>query len=271
MRMLMTISSGADSENLSLIEYLNRHLQLISQSREEEFPARHEAFVAGLQSYSEQQPGASDIAHYSTAFSAFQRRYLAFKERLATEDLSQVLAASSSRIGDRLTDRFAKDSYQRVKELLVLADLRDCRRLVMVGCGAFPATLLWFSDQLPAIDYIGLDIDPDCVLLANRMAEALGRRNLRFETVDGSDFNYSGADFVYIANQVAPKRKVLEQLLQYATPQLQVAVREPSHLGELLAAPVRRDLPPGFAICASGPVSPAFLSYDLLLRWEGRA
>lgn len=270
-RMHMTIRSGADSENLSLIEYLNRHLELISQSREEEFPARHEAFVAGLQDYSAQQLGSADIAHYAGLFCAFQRRYLAFKERLAAEHLSQVLAESSDSIGDQLTDRFARDSYQRVKELRVLADLGACRRLVMVGCGAFPATLLWFSDQLPAIDYIGLDIEPDCVLLANRMAGALGRRNLRFKTVDGCDFDYSGADFVYVANQVAPKRKVLERLLQYATPQLQVVVREPTHLGELLAAPVRSDLPPGFAVCASGPVSQAFLSYDLLLRWEGRA
>jgi hypothetical protein len=141
----------------------------------------------------------------------------------------------------------------------------------MVGCGAFPATLLWFIDQLPAINFIGLHIDPDCVQLANRLAKALGRHNLRFTTIDGSDFDYAGADFVDVANQVVPKRAVLKRLLQYATPQLQVVVREPTHLGELLATPVRPELPAGFVIHASGPVSQAFLSYDLLLRWEGRA
>lgn len=267
----MTILPAVDAADLSFIEYLNRHRELISRSTEAEFPARHEGFVAGLQRYPPQQLASADIAHYAGFFSASQKRYLAFKERLATEHLTRVLEQSPERIGDQLTDRFAQDSYQRVKELLVLADLGACRRLVMVGCGAFPATLLWFSDQLPAIDYIGLDIDPDCVELANRLAAALGRHNLRFTTIDGSDFDYSGADFVYVANQVVPKRTVLERLLQYATPQLQVVVREPTHLGELLATPVRPDLPAGFAIRASGPVSQAFLSYDLLLRCEGHA
>jgi trans-aconitate methyltransferase len=185
--------------------------------------------------------------------------------------LSRVFEGPAERIGDRLTDRFARASYQRVKELLVLTDLSACRRLVMVGCGAFPATLLWFSDQLPAIDYIGLDIDPDCVALANRLAQALGRRNLRFETINGSDFDYSGADFVYVANQVTPKRAVLERLLQSATPQLQVVVREPTDLGQLLATAVRSDLPARFVVRASGPVSQAFLSYDLLLSCEDDA
>jgi hypothetical protein len=147
-----------------------------------------------------------------------------------------------------------------------MVDLRTCRQLVMVGCGAFPSTLLWLSDHFPSIHCVGLDIDPMCVMLASQLAKALGRANLRFENMDGGEFDYS----VYVANHVAPKRTVLEKLLQYAAPGLHVVVREPTCLGELLAEPVRTQLPAGLVIQASGETSQTFFSYDLFLKCEAQ-
>jgi hypothetical protein len=47
------------------------------------------------------------------------------------------------------------DRFVRLHEWLL--DFRDCKNVVMVmGCGAFPATLLWLSDNFPTLHYVGL-------------------------------------------------------------------------------------------------------------------
>ena len=70
----------------------------------------------------------------------------------------------------------------------------------MVGCGAFPATLLWLRDNFPTPRYVGLDIDPACVKLATELAAALGVDKVHFELADGRNYDFGGADFVYVAN-----------------------------------------------------------------------
>ena len=225
----------------------------------------HEGFVAGLSNYSPDHLSQAEIACHAGFFSAAQKRYLAHKERIANQLLTRILLECPSRIGDCLEDSFSRSSYQRVQDLRRLLDLSDCRRFVMVGCGAFPATMFWLSDHFPDIDCIGLDIDAETVALAAGLASRLGRSQLRFLSIDGCDFDFSGADFVFVANHVMPKRAVLEQLLRSGKQGVQVVVREPTRLGELLAESVRPDMPAGFSIAESGEDSRTFLSYDLVL------
>jgi trans-aconitate methyltransferase len=136
--------------------------------------------------------------------------------------------------------------------------------VVMVGCGAFPATLLWLRDHFPSVRYTGLDTNARCVATATKLTEAMGLE-MDFRVIDGSDYNFAGADFVYVANHVTPKKAVLEQVARSGNV-MRVVVREPTRKGELLAEAVRFDLPEHFVVEREGVESPIFLSYDLLLR-----
>jgi hypothetical protein len=126
--------------------------------------------------------------------------------------------------------------------------------------------LLWLRDNFPLLHYVGLDIDPDCVKMATELVSALGIDNIRFELIDGREYDFAGFDFAYVANHVVPKRAVLEQIAR-STSVRQVVVREPTPVGALLAEAVRADLPPVFVADSAGaPSGIVGMSYDLLLR-----
>ena len=138
----------------------------------------------------------------------------------------------------------------------------------MIGCGALPATLFWVRDHYSSVHCVGLDVDSRCVRLAADIVEHLGLTRLSISDGDGRDLDYGDADFIYVANQVTPKRQVLERIAKTATRMTQVVVRNPMARGVLLAECVRDDLPEGFSAVGAGRESSVFLSEDLLLRLD---
>jgi hypothetical protein len=136
----------------------------------------------------------------------------------------------------------------------------------MVGCGALPMTLFWLYDHYPSMDYVGLDIDAGCVELASQVMNNLNVKGIRILNQDGRDFDFSGVDFIFIANQVTPKKAILEQIAGTSDIDAQVIVRNPTRLGKLLAECIRNNIPPGFYIQHEGEESQAFLSLNLFLN-----
>ena len=129
-------------------------------------------------------------------------------------------------------------------------------------------TLLWMSDHFPAAEYVGIDFDDRCVATAARLAEHLMLERAQFLCMDAAEFDYSGVDFVFVANQVRPKRRVLERVAATVEHAISVVVREPTSIGRLLAEPVAEDLPPGYTVMRAGVSSAAFLSRDLFLELD---
>ena len=128
-------------------------------------------------------------------------------------------------------DGFGREAYERVSELIGM--LPAYSRMVMVGCGAFPATLLWLRDQFSKSFHLGLDLDAQCVETARKLAEIMGFNDMSFKVMDGKDYDYDGVEFVYVANQVISKKSVLDQVSRSGSV-ARVVVREPTRKGELL-------------------------------------
>jgi hypothetical protein len=231
---------------------------------DDHFARIHDSFLRELSIMGEDGLDEAERSFHAAFFSLSQKRYLAIKERRATERLLSLGRGADLPV-EAVLDGFDRSAYERVRDLKVLVDFRTCRTVVMVGSGAFPATLLWLRDHFPELCYCGLDIDPECVAMANKLATSIGADNMRFILADGTAYGFDGADFVYIANHVVPKRGVLEQIARNPSVR-QVVVREPTRHGELLAETVRYNLPDAFIIAAAGEESGQFLSYDLALR-----
>ena len=254
-----------------LYQYLQEHPLDLDDDR---FVRLHEWFLHELSTIDEFADYLNDAerASYGAICSRCHKRYLAIKEVQANKNLLAIARNAEALTGENLNG-FDRNAYPALvgwrasnqpSNLRTLLDFCNCENVVMVGSGAFPATLLWLRDNFPMLRYVGLDIDPGCVKMATELVAALGIDNVHFELIDGRQHDFGGVDFVYVANHAVPKRAVLEQIA-YSTSVRQIVVREPTPRGELLAEAVRPDLPPVFVADAAGAAS-GLMSYDLLLR-----
>lgn len=233
------------------------------------FVNQYEAFVSWLAALDENEGKFfSDDNGFSfhRIFTNYQRRYLSIQERVLVSVLLGSDRSPEASIGARLKSGFGKNSYDRVQDMARIVDFSKCRRVMMVGCGAFPATLFWLYDHFPGKEYVGLDIDADSMALAEKLTGFWGISDIRFTLCNGSKQDYSGVDFVYVANQVVPKRDTLLRIRETSDRAIQVVVREPTPRGCLLAESIRGNIPEGYIVLSEGLESRAFLSMDLFLQ-----
>lgn len=251
--------------------FLDYHKSKLENSSDDKFIKNIEAFTQELVAVEDYRPDTlnqNKLNDYKAYFSISQKRYLAIKELDSNNKLIKYEPQSSSDFSSTLPDSFSINSYERVQDLIDFVDFSQCKNAVMVGCGAFPATLLWLGEHFPNINYIGLDVIESCIKKARELTSHLQQDNFSFHTINGNEYNFNDADFIYIANHVTPKKTVLETIAKSAKPGLQVVIREPTLKGELFAEVVREDLPAGYTSSNEGKESTAFLSYDLCLTFK---
>lgn len=250
-----------------LLNYRQR-LASIEGNNDRDFVFLYEAFIRELSAFGIDEfshLGGSIFLEYSTFYKSCQKRYLAIKEYESANSLLELGNEGNYSLRDLLLFQFGKDSYSRVRDLSDRIDFTQIKRLVMVGCGSLPSTLFWLYDHYPAIDYIGLDINANCVALASKVINALNISKVHILNHDGCEFDFSGFDCIFIANQVTPKTRVLDRIAKTSDISAQVVVRNPTFTGKLLAECVRNILPSEFSIEYEGNESQTFLSMNLFL------
>lgn len=98
---------------------------------------------------------------------------------------------------------------------------------VMVGCGALPGTMAFFS-SLFCCRMIGVDIDPEALELAEKVMGKMQKKADFFYHL--SDIDWRATDenvVVYIANLVVGKNEVLEYVYEVPANTMRVVLREP--------------------------------------------
>ncbi|RJP40875.1 MAG: hypothetical protein C4548_09820 [Desulfobacteraceae bacterium] len=252
-----------------LKKLLRDYRQLLEPiSNPDDFLDTYEEFIKNLalfENHALETVGEKSFAHYSLFFTNCQRRYLMLKEQKASRTLIKQ-NKENTLIQRRWNSEFENNSYNRVKDLSRMVDFSSCKKIVMVGCGAFPATLFWIYDHYPGMKYIGIDLDSDCIALSSSVSKELNLEKIVFEAKDGREYNYRDVDFVYIANQVTPKKDVLSRILETSSKKIQIVVRNPTPLGRLLAECVLKSSPSNFSFVQAGHPSKSFLSQDLLAK-----
>ncbi len=184
-----------------------------------------------------------DIFKYAPALT--RANYQRVLEGNITESnrLLQVGPDKPPVIGDVLSD-FDRRYYDRAGESFKNVDLRKCIRLVMVGCGPCPTTIFHIFDRTAIPDIIGLDVVPDAIETARALTRRFGLSRVRLEVCDGQEFDYDGAQLVFISNMVSPKAGVLSRIADTAPAEVQIILRDPYSLGLLLAESGQRNLDP---------------------------
>jgi hypothetical protein len=207
----------------------------------------------------------SDSARWAGALAPFQRRFLAIRESREAERLASAHGSLGAPVSEWVHSDFGRQTYDRVAEVLRLADFAACRRFVMVGCGPFPAAALFVRDATDVPEIVAIDVDSRATAAARRLVAALGERRIRIDDAGGEAYDYGAADIVYLANQVCGKARVLERFRDTASAEAVVIVREPYGVGRLVAESVERCLPTPFRAVSVGENRPAFYSRHVLL------
>lgn len=161
----------------------------------------------------------------------------------------------------------SRKAYDRVSDMFEHVDFDQCRRLVMVGCGPNPSTIFHVFDRSRIPEIIGLDTLPYAIEMTRTLIDHLGLARVTAERIDGSLFDYRGADIIFIANMVSPKAAVLSRIADTAPANVQIVLRDPHSLGQLWAESGEQGLDHRLYIdSAAQPSDYVSLSRDLFVR-----
>jgi len=228
--------------------------ELINAIRDLGIAMGHDTGEALLETYPE------ILSHRPALTAAFGKMVQAQDAAEIRQMLDQDLSgpASFGRIAAGKTSTgvlSSKDAYNRLDEVFDHVDFDNCHRAVMVGCGGRPFTMFRIHDQTAVPEIIGLDIVPEAVETANRLAAKLGYAGMRAELCDGCDYDYGEAQVVYIASMVSPKAAVVSRIADTAPDNVQIVLWEPVSLGRLWAENAERTLDPRLEVIGRTSIS----------------
>lgn len=199
-----------------------------------------------------------------TRFTAIYNDYIAQMEHRQAYDL---LKTKKIEHFNKVASDDAVAAYDRVGDLFKHVEFNHIKSVVMIGSGKLPVTALHIIDRTAVDNVVCLDILPESIEMANQLKDKFGWTKISFECCDGSAYDFSNADFIYVANMVRPKKRVLKAILESCKPDASIVVREPYGLGQLWAEP-SADAFKGMArIIAYGEGS-RFLSRDMFLTLQ---
>lgn len=208
----------------------------------------------------------------------FWRAHRESAVRLYYEHIVAMETAEAARLLDMPTGpgrRYAdlaspkgRISYERVADMFDQVDFQGCRHFVMVGCGQLPVTPLHVMERAGVTHMTLLDVSPKAVDVVGRLRDAFGWHALQPRLSSGKDFDYAGADIVYIGNMVSPKSLTLQRVLATAPADVRIVLREPYSFGRLWAEKAEVEFGGAVQVTGRGAVS-RHLSRDLFLRRSG--
>ena len=161
---------------------------------------------------------------------------------------------------------FGKRTYDRVRDMFDHVDFSACRRFVLVGCGALPATMFHVHDMTDVPEILGLDTRAQAIEALKRITRKFGLTRIRPVLGSGEEFDFQGSGVVYVANMVSPKKRVLERIVATAPENVQIVLRDPYSLGRLLTERGTERLDPRLEVVCEGKPEPAYLSRNVFLR-----
>ena len=213
----------------------------------------------------------SEFEPFAGLFASFQRRYLGLSEGKVADRLLGLAHGGRVDPAQVFDDDFARATYDRVAEATEMVDLDSRVNLVNIGCGPFPAAALLIHRHTKRLLITAVDNEPGAVESAGGVARSCADSRLRVCLGDGVNYDYSGADVIYIANHVTPKKQVVARIAETAPTGALVFVREPHGIGLLFAEALAGPLPDRLTLIGEGSKEMTFASRHVLYEVGARA
>ncbi|MFO8133376.1 MAG: class I SAM-dependent methyltransferase [Thermoplasmatota archaeon] len=108
-----------------------------------------------------------------------------------------------------------------------MADIRPGHRILHVGCGSVPNTLLILAEAYEA-SYVGLDRDPTAVARARSMVRRYGLdAQVAIKEGDALSVDYAGFDIIVLSLGVEPREDILAAMRNGMDSRAKVVARKP--------------------------------------------
>ncbi|MCR9204267.1 MAG: hypothetical protein NXH75_06810 [Halobacteriovoraceae bacterium] len=158
---------------------------------------------------------------------------------------------------------FYQKAFDRVKGI---EKFLTNKRIVTVGMGSVPVTLIYAQKIGLIKSGIGLDIDQEAINLATQLTSFLKVDGVIYLRANGVDFDFSETDVVFIANLVRGKANLLEKLSSQLSSGDHVILREPFEKGCYLNESAIDSIGPSWEIVGKDEPCPHFYSQSFYLR-----
>lgn len=137
----------------------------------------------------------------------------------------------------------------------------------MTGCGKLPACLFFMYDRTSIPDLLGIDTDAGAVTMARELVEKWGMSRIHIEQGNAAEISYAPHDTIYWDPFAAPRREIMNRILETARPDATIILREPFGTGTLLMEPVMPYLDPRFVVTGESEGFPGrFMLKHYILR-----
>jgi hypothetical protein len=207
-----------------------------------------------------------ELLDFVPAASRHYLEYICAQERAEAEHLLARSSQGKFRYID-YAGTFGRHNYNRVRDMFDVVDFSSRRRFVMVGCGPLPMTLYHVHDRTAVTELIAIDVDLHAVETVNATARNFGLNRVAAHALSGEEFDFAGADVVYVANLVRPKRQVLARIADTAPETAAIVLRDPYSLGRLLTERGTDDLDPRLKVIGVSPPELSHFSRHVFLQF----
>lgn len=206
----------------------------------------------------------SELDDYRIILTEVYNRYILAMEGAEVEQLISLRPEGSNLFSD-IAGEAAMMAYNRVGDMFDHVNFDHCKRFVLIGCGQLPMTALHVNDRTNVPEIICIDVTSEAISAVQKLTASLGGLRLQAMKCDGQIYDFSLADVVYVANMVSPKAGVVSRIIETASEDVQIIVREPYSLGLLWAESIEMQLDSQLEVVGRGRGS-RYLSRDIYLQ-----
>lgn len=127
-----------------------------------------------------------------------------------------------------------------VKREIKLGQITKDDTILCIGGGACPYTAILMANYTKAKVTV-VDNDLSCAKKASCLIERLGLEDINIICASGESISYDNYSVVHVALQITPKDKVIESLMEEASPGTRVLVRHPKPMLDRLYCPCKHN------------------------------
>lgn len=167
---------------------------------------------------------------------------------------------------DLFDRQMSKETYLQTSREIKMLDFKNCKKLVIVGCGCLPETILYIYENTPIKEIIGLDNNQEAIYIAGEMIRSQKLSNIHLLHYSGMNYDYSKNDIVLISNMVRGKKKILDRIVETAQDNVQILIRTPILLGHMFYENALDSLNKRLVVIKSKRVSSYFLENTVLMK-----
>lgn len=167
---------------------------------------------------------------------------------------------------DLFSTHVTKETYLQTNREMKMLDFKKCKKMVMVGCGCLPETMLYIYENTPIKEIIGIDNNQEAIYIAGEIVRNLGASKLHLLHENSINYDYKDADIILISNMMDDKKKILDRIAETTSDKVQILARTPIHLGHMFYESATEDLHNRLAAIKSERVSEYFLEHTVLMK-----